>query len=104
LHFHLIEYGSCDGSMFLSTESACWRIDRSALIIACCVGSIGSAPSVEVCRLTCAIFAPTDAEDMLSCSPEHIDPLNAVEIKISKVKAPRPARRLREYAGDFKEP
>jgi len=51
------------------------------MIIACWVGSIGSAPSVAVCRLTCAIFAPRDAADMLLCSSEHIERLNIVETK-----------------------
>jgi hypothetical protein len=74
VHVHESDLCSARCSTSLRAESAWSRIDLSAAISASCAESISSTPTVEACRLVCAIFASKDAVDMLSCSGEHIKP------------------------------
>jgi hypothetical protein len=80
LHFHRIERCSCDCSICFNAFMALSRIASRSAFSVLTLGSTGSAPTVQVCRLICAIFAPTDDADMLSCSDEHIRTLDAVYI------------------------
>jgi hypothetical protein len=71
LHFHRIERCSCDRSIWFNAFIAVSRIASRSDFSVLSVGSIGSAPSVEVCQITCAIFGPRDAGDRLACSFEQ---------------------------------
>jgi hypothetical protein len=72
LHFHRIECSSCDRPIWLNAFTATSRTASRASFNVLSAESISSAPSAEVCQRTCAIFAPRDAANMLSCSYEHI--------------------------------
>ena len=82
LHFHPIECCSCGRSDWANAFIAASRIVSRAAFSVLSAGSIDLTPSVDVCRSTCAIFAPRGARETFSCSHEHIRGLNTVEIKI----------------------
>jgi hypothetical protein len=94
LHFHRVECCSCGRSTWLNAFAAIPRIASRAALSVLSVESISSAPSAEVCRLICAIFAPRDAANRFSCSDEHIDQLSACRDKCPRATSGTMKRNL----------